>query len=93
MGIVESTVVNYTGLGSPVLKLRGEPLHTYIYLVDVNAKSCTYVRPVTWVTISLASQPYFSSCACALEMGAGERKEKYLSFPRPVSVNAGVNLG
>ena len=27
---------------------------------------------------SLASQPYFSSCACALGRGAGERKEKYV---------------
>ena len=28
--------------------------------------------------LSLASQPYFSSCACALGRGAGERKEKYV---------------
>ena len=27
---------------------------------------------------SLASQPYFSSCACALGRGAGEGKEKYV---------------
>ena len=27
---------------------------------------------------SIASQPYFYSCACALGRGAGDRKEKYV---------------
>ena len=40
---------------------------------------------------SLASQPYFSSCACALGRGAGERKGKihlvtYPSFSFPVGM-------
>ena len=36
-----------------------------------------YSVPMT-VMLSLASQPYFSSCACALGRGAGEGKEKYV---------------
>ena len=28
--------------------------------------------------VSLASQPYFYSCACALGRGAGEKNEKYV---------------
>ena len=36
----------------------------------------TMILMGTWT--SLASQPYFSSCACALGRGAGEGKEKYV---------------
>ena len=34
---------------------------------------------------SLASQPYFSSCACAGERGRGKGRKNFLPFPRPLS--------
>ena len=36
-------------------------------------------HPINFVLlVHFASQPYFSSCACALGRGAGEGKEKYV---------------
>ena len=66
--------------------LEGARLSDY-YSITIMA------RPLldNWHRVSLASQPYFSSCACALGRGAGERNEKirlvtYARFSFPIGM-------
>ena len=57
--------------------------NTVLQVMGYRGGMCTIhyngtVCHLAYLPPSLASQPYFSSCACALGRGAGEGKEKYV---------------